>query len=193
MDILYKNIDEIVPYFQNPRVISETAIKEVAKSIKQHGFQQCIVIDKNNVVVAGHTRLLAAKQLDMETVPCKVYEDDEQKINAYRLADNKVGELTTWEEKTLELELDKLTGIDVAGFKPEDVEFISFDDSMSDVDIEESTVGYHASDLTNLVPITFYLETEDRQEVMKALEDIRDNKNLQTKSNALLYLIRKIK
>ncbi len=192
MDILYKKTEDIVPYFQNPRVISETAIKEVAKSIEQHGFQQCIVIDEDNVVVAGHTRLLAAKFLEMQQVPCKVYVDNPQKINAYRLADNKVGELTTWEEKTLELELDKLTGIDVAGFKPEDVEFISFDDSMSDVNIEEDTVGYSANDLTNLVPITFYLETEDRKEIMDKLENIRDNKNLQTKSNALLYLIRQV-
>ena len=72
MDILYKKTDEVVPYFQNPRVISETAINEVAKSIKQHGFQQCIVIDEHNVVVAGHTRLLAAKQIGMEEVPCKI-------------------------------------------------------------------------------------------------------------------------
>ena len=130
MDILYKKTDEVVPYFQNPRVISETAINEVAKSIKQHGFQQCIVIDEHNVVVAGHTRLLAAKQIGMEEVPCKIYKDSEDQINAYRLADNKVGELTTWEDKTLQIELDKLTGMEVAGFQPEHMDFVQFDDCL---------------------------------------------------------------
>ena len=192
MDILYKKTDEVVPYFQNPRVISETAINEVAKSIKQHGFQQCIVIDDNNVVVAGHTRLLAAKQLGMEEVPCKIYKDSEDQINAYRLADNKVGELTTWEDKTLQIELDKLTGMEVAGFQPEQMDFVQFDDSQSDVDIEEPQAGYHASDLTQLVPITFYLDREDREEIMEKLEKVRDNENLQTKSNALLYIMKKL-
>ena len=192
MDILYKKTDEVVPYFQNPRVISETAINEVAKSIKQHGFQQCIVIDENNVVVAGHTRLLAAKQLGMEEVPCKIYKDSEDQINAYRLADNKVGELTTWEDKTLQIELDKLTGMEVAGFQPEQMDFVQFDDSQSDVNIEEPQAGYHASDLTQLVPITFYLDREDREEIMEKLEKVRDNENLQTKSNALLYIMKKL-
>ena len=192
MDILYKKTDEVVPYFQNPRVISETAINEVAKSIKQHGFQQCIVIDENNVVVAGHTRLLAAKQLGMEEVPCKIYKDSEDQINAYRLADNKVGELTTWEDKTLQIELDKLTGMEVAGFQPEQMDFVQFDDSQSEVDIEEPQAGYHASDLTQLVPITFYLDREDREEIMEKLEKVRDNENLQTKSNALLFIMRKL-
>tara|TARA_R100001509_G_scaffold156662_1_gene120120 strand:+ start:1152 stop:1730 length:579 start_codon:yes stop_codon:yes gene_type:complete len=192
MDILYKKTDEVVPYFQNPRVISETAINEVAKSIKQHGFQQCIVIDENNVVVAGHTRLLAAKQLGMEEVPCKIYKDSEDQINAYRLADNKVGELTTWEDKTLQIELDKLTGMEVAGFQPEQMDFVQFDDSQSDVNIEEPQAGYHASDLTQLVPITFYLDREDREEIMEKLEKVRDNENLQTKSNALLFIMRKL-
>lgn len=192
MDILYKKTDEVVPYFQNPRVISETAINEVAKSIKQHGFQQCIVIDEHNVVVAGHTRLLAAKQIGMEEVPCKIYKDSEDQINAYRLADNKVGELTTWEDKTLQIELDKLTGMEVAGFQPEHMDFVQFDDSQSEVDIDEPQAGYHASDLTQLVPITFYLDKEDRAEIMEKLEKVRDNENLQTKSNALLFIMRKL-
>lgn len=193
MDIIYKKTEDIVPYFQNPRVISQSAIDEVAKSLHKHGFQQSIVIDENNVIVAGHTRLLAAKKLGIDTVPCKVYTDNEININAYRLADNKVGELTSWEDKVLELELEKLTGIDVAGFKPNEVEFTPFDTTFSDVKIEEAEVGYHANDLTNQQPITFYFEKEDRDEVMKILEHVRDDKDLQTKNNALIYILRKHK
>jgi len=193
MDITYKKTEDIVPYFQNPRVITESAINEVAKSLEQHGFQQAIVIDENNVIVAGHTRLLAAKKLGIDTVPCKVYADNEININAYRLADNKVGELTVWEKKTLELELEKLQGIDVAGFKPTEVEFKPFETTFADVKIEEAQVGYNANDLTNLVPLTFYFEKEDREEVAKILENVRDQKDLQTKNNAMLYIMRKYK
>tara|TARA_R110000822_G_scaffold164392_3_gene304755 strand:- start:4802 stop:5383 length:582 start_codon:yes stop_codon:yes gene_type:complete len=193
MDILYKKTEDIVPYFQNPRVISESAIEEVAKSLHKHGFQQAIVIDENNVIVAGHTRLLAAKKLGIDEVPCKIYTDNEININAYRLADNKVGELTVWEDKILQLELEKLQGIDVAGFKTQEVQFTPFDTSFSDVKIEEAQVGYSASDLTNQVPLTFYLEKQDREEVTKILETVRDEKDLQTKNNTLLYLLRKNK
>lgn len=193
MDIIYKKTEDIVPYFQNPRVISQSAIDEVAKSLHKHGFQQSIVIDENNVIVVGHTRLLAAKKLGIDKVPCTVYKDNEININAYRLADNKVGELTQWEDKTLELELEKLQGIDVAGFQPKEVEFTPFDTSFSDVKIDEPEVGYSASDLTTQQPITFYLEKEDRAEVMKILETVRDEKDLQTKNNALLYIMRKHK
>ena len=126
-------------------------------------------------------------------MPCKIYEDTEEQINAYRLADNKVGELTTWENKTLEMELSKLDGVEVAGFNIDETEFTPFDTSFSDVNIddEEGQVGYNANDLTNLVPITFYFEVEDRKEVMDKLENLRDEKSLQTKNNALLYLVRK--
>jgi len=193
MDILYKKTEDIVPYFQNPRVISESAIDEVAKSLHKHGFQQAIVIDENNVIVAGHTRLLAAKKLGIDKVPCKIYDDNEININAYRLADNKVGELTVWEDKILELELEKLQGIDVAGFKPTEIEFRPFDTAFADVKIDEAQVGYNANDLTTTVPLTFYLEKEDREEVTKILETARDQNDLQTKNNALLYLLRKKK
>ena len=90
MDIVIKKVDELIPYFQNPRVISEQAVSEVAKSFNNHGIQQVICIDENNVIVAGHTRLLAAKKLGIKEMPCTVYKGNPEDINAYRLADNKV-------------------------------------------------------------------------------------------------------
>jgi len=193
MDIVYKKTSDLVPYFQNPRVISENAINEVAKSFKDHGMQQVIVIDKDNVVVAGHTRLLAAKQLGWEEVPCKIYNDDVDKINAYRLADNKVGELTTWDNTILQMELDALTNMEVAGFSTNDVSYEIFDTDQADIEIEEPEVGYRATDLTNQVPLTFYFEQEHRKEIMNILEKVRDEKDLETKNNALLYIVRKEK
>lgn len=97
MNILELNIKEVVPYANNPRKNDES-VDAVAESIRQFGFKVPIIIDKNNVIVAGHTRLKAAKKLGLKQVPCLRADDltDEQ-IKAFRLADNKVAELSTWD------------------------------------------------------------------------------------------------
>lgn len=99
------NINELIPYENNPR-INEAAVDAVANSIKEFGFKVPIIIDKNNVIVAGHTRLKAAQKLGLEEVPVIIADDltDEQ-VKAFRLADNKVGELAEWDFSKLEEEL----------------------------------------------------------------------------------------
>ena len=196
MDIILKKVEDLIPYFQNPRVISDQAVNEVAKSFTNHGIQQVICIDKDNVIVAGHTRLLAAKKLGIKEVPCSIYKDSADKINAYRLADNKVGEYSQWEQDFLDAELNALkeTNTEIAGFNLEanDSLYENLDDMIeSDVDLD--SVGYGASELTNQLPLMFYFEKEDRDEVMNKLESLRDEKDLQTKSNAILYLVRNVK
>ena len=191
MDIVIKKIADIVPYYANPRIISEEAVTEVSKSLKNHGVLQPIVIDKENVVVAGHTRLLAAKKLQLKEVPCVIYEGNKENVNAYRIADNKTGEYSTWEESTLDKELDKLIqkGVEVAGFyDTEQTEHELLEVDGMDINLDE--VGYSASDLTNTVPLMFYLTPEERAEAMEKLEHIRDQKGLLTKNNALLYALR---
>lgn len=108
MEIVNIAVDKLVPYENNPRNNTE-AIQYVANSIKEFGFKVPLVIDSDNVVICGHTRLLAAKQLGLKDVPCVVADDltDEQ-IKAFRLADNKVGEIATWDLNKLQLELDFL-------------------------------------------------------------------------------------
>ena len=195
MDIVTKKVDDLIPYYQNPRIISEKAVEECAKSIKNHGMRKAIVIDKENVIVAGHTRLLACKSLEMKEVPCIIYEDSQEKIDAYRLADNKVAELTQWEETFLTEELKKLGDLDieVAGFNLEDDgKFDAFDD-LIDKDIQEDTVGYRAKDLSNQVPLIFYMETDERKAVMDAIEIIRRTLFLDTKTQALMELVRRYK
>jgi len=196
MDIVLKKVDELIPYFQNPRVISDQAVTEVAKSFSNHGIQQVICIDENDVIVAGHTRLLAAKKLGIKELPCTIYKGNPEEINAYRLADNKVGEFSQWEQDFLNKELDELKslGVEVAGFNfDENIKFTESLDDMIDDEVAMDSVGYSASDLTNQVPLMFYFETEERDEVMNLLEKIRDDKELQTKSNAFLYLVRNYK
>lgn len=108
MEIVNIAVDKLVPYENNPRNNTE-AIQYVANSIKEFGFKVPLVIDSDNVVICGHTRLLAAKQLGLKDIPCVVADDltDEQ-IKAFRLADNKVGEIATWDLNKLQLELDFL-------------------------------------------------------------------------------------
>ena len=106
--ITYMNVDELVPYENNPRN-NKKAVDKVAKSIEEFGFKVPIVVDENNVIVAGHTRLLASKQLGLESVPVIVAKEltDEQ-IKAFRLADNKVSEFSKWNEDKLRDELKQL-------------------------------------------------------------------------------------
>lgn len=116
MDIVEKKIKDIKPYDKNARK-NDDAVKYVAESIKQFGFKVPIVIDKDNVIVAGHTRYKASKTLGLDAVPCIVADDltDEQ-IKAYRLADNKVSELAEWDFDLLGEELADILDIDMSDF-----------------------------------------------------------------------------
>lgn len=121
MEIINKKVVDLIPYDNNPR-FNDEAIKPVAESIKEFGFKVPIIVDKNNVIIAGHTRLEASKMLGLTEVPCIVADDltDEQ-VKAFRLADNKVGEIATWDFELLEQELRELTDIDMSkfNFEPE--------------------------------------------------------------------------
>ena len=116
MQVVEKKIAEIKPYEKNPRK-NDNAVDAVASSISQFGFKVPVVIDKDNVIVCGHTRYKAAKKLGLEKVPCVVADDltDEQ-IKAYRLADNKVSELADWDIDLLGEELDGIFDIDMSDF-----------------------------------------------------------------------------
>ena len=116
IEIKYIPINDIKPYKNNPR-LNEDAIPYVMNSIKEFGFKNPIILDKNNVIVAGHTRLESAKRLDMKEVPV-IYADDltEEQIKAFRLADNKVAEKSLWDYTKLDEELDSILDIDMSMF-----------------------------------------------------------------------------
>lgn len=120
MDIVSKKLSEIKPYGKNPRK-NDGAVDAVAASISEFGFKVPVVIDKDGVIVCGHTRYKAAKKLKLNVVPCIVADDltDEQ-IKAYRLADNKVSELSLWDDELLIDEKSNITDIDMSdfGFEP---------------------------------------------------------------------------
>lgn len=116
MEILNLKIADVKPYEKNPRK-NEEAVIYVANSIKDFGFKVPIVIDKDNVIVCGHTRYKAAKKLGLKEVPCIMADDltDEQ-IKAYRLADNKVAEKAEWEFDLLNDELEDLFEFDMSNY-----------------------------------------------------------------------------
>ena len=116
MEIIYKKVRDLIPYEKNPRK-NDKAVKYVAKSIEEFGFKVPLVIDRDNVVVCGHTRLKASEQLGIEEVPCIVADDltDEQ-IKAFRLADNKVAEQSEWDIGLLNEELDDILNVDMSDF-----------------------------------------------------------------------------
>lgn len=110
MKIVEKPLGQIRPYEKNPRR-NEGAVDAVAASIKQFGFKVPIVVDKDGVIVAGHTRYKAAQKLGLSTVPCVVASDlSPAQVRAFRLADNKVSELATWDFDLLQEEMGELAG-----------------------------------------------------------------------------------
>ena len=116
MQIVLKKIDEIIPYENNPRKNDE-AVDYVARSIKEFGFKVPIIIDKDNIIVTGHTRLKAAKQLGLKEVPTIMADDlTEEQIKAFRLADNKVSEFANWDFDLLNFELDDISNINMEDF-----------------------------------------------------------------------------
>lgn len=113
MNIVLKKVGDITPYEKNPRK-NDDAVKYVAESIRQFGFKVPIVIDKDGIIVAGHTRHKAAQKLKLKEVPCIVADDlTEEQIRAYRLADNKVSEAAEWDFELLADELDNILEIDI--------------------------------------------------------------------------------
>lgn len=116
MEIIYKSTKEIKPYENNPRNNNE-AVEKVAVSITDYGFRVPIIIDSNNVIVAGHTRYKAALKIGCESIPCIVIDDlTPEQIRAYRLVDNKTAEYSSWDFEMLEKELKSLD-IDISEFE----------------------------------------------------------------------------
>ena len=137
--IEYKQVTEIIPYINNPRD-NEAAVDRVAASIAEFGFNVPLVIDKDNVIITGHTRHKAAKKLGLDKIPC-IYADKLTKaqIKAYRIADNKVSEFAKWNKDLLSMELEQLQELDY------DTELTGFD-----VDEIDKLLGVTPEDIKDL-------------------------------------------
>ena len=121
-NIVQKDIEDLIPYARNARIHTSEQITRLASSIKEFGFVNPVLIDKDNGIIAGHGRVEAAKRLKLKTVPCLLVEHltDTQK-KAYILADNKLALDSKWDEEILKLELEELSGSNF------DINFLNFD------------------------------------------------------------------
>lgn len=156
----YENvsIQKLIPYKNNAKIHDEKQIEQIAKSIKEFGFINPVLIDENYQIIAGHGRVLGAKRLGMEEVPCLFVEDltDKQK-RAYILADNRLTELGKWDKELLKVELEALNDVDfditLTGFELEDfIDFSDIDEYYGD-ERERTNKAYNL-DLVNYVDMT---------------------------------------
>jgi ParB-like chromosome segregation protein Spo0J len=126
MKIEYRDIREIRPYPHNPRRNDQT-IESVKTSLEKFGFQQPIVVDSKGVIIVGHSRWRAAKELNYESVPVLVADNlSEDQCRAYRIMDNKTHDMTRWDIEELRIELDDLDDLDLTGFNLRELDSILF-------------------------------------------------------------------
>ena len=186
MEIINMLLTDLVPYEKNPRKNDE-AVKYVAESIRQFGFKVPIIIDKDGVIVAGHTRYKAAKNLKMKEVPCIVADDlSDEQIKAFRLADNKVAEKAEWDFNVLEDELWSIIGIDM-----EALGFV--DDSV--LDEYGTDFSLPDGDKPAIVTMTFTLHEQQKQLIDYALQTVSEQitetfGNTNKNGNALHEVVR---
>ena len=159
MEIVYKNTEDLQAYENNPRK-NDKAVDAVVESIRNFGFKIPVVIDANDVIVCGHTRIKAAKKMGLEQVPCVIADDlDEEKIRAFRLVDNKTAELAEWDPELLMEELAAITDLDMTQFGFEDPEELD-PDSVEDDDFDEGKALDEIKEpKTRKGDIYIYLET----------------------------------
>ena len=142
MKIEIADISSIKPYENNPRKLSEKAIEKVAMSLKEYGFRQPIVVDKDRVIVAGHTRFRASKKLGLKQVPVSIIDNlTEEQINAYRIADNRTAEESEWDNELLKMEIKELEAkdfkLDLLGFNEDQLNDILFEEKQGLTDEDE--------------------------------------------------------
>ena len=115
MEIIRLSPDDLIAYEGNARSHPPGQVKRIGKSIEAFGFNQPILLDTNKVIIAGHARLLAARAIGMDEVPCIILGDlNDDEVRAYRLADNALAEHGSWSEKLLTAELQKIKDSSVA-------------------------------------------------------------------------------
>lgn len=145
-----KNIEQVdiaklIPYVNNARVHSEDQVLQIASSIKEFGFNNPVLVDKENGIVAGHGRVMAAKKLGITVIPCiRLDHLTEAQRKAYIIADNKIALNSTWDKDLLMVEIDSLKELDV------DLDLLGFDES----ELQTATVDYsllNGDDVNNQV------------------------------------------
>lgn len=166
LEIVYKNVADLIPYENNPRRNDQT-VDSLATAIEEFGFKVPIIVDKSNEIVAGHTRLKAAKMLNLSEVPVIIADDlSEKQVRAFRLLDNRLSEMSEWDEDLLSLELTALKAVDV------DLSIFGLEPPKMD-DIEAEDI------YTDKVEIPHYQITDDKPSIDMLLDDQKTKELIQ--------------
>lgn len=172
MEIINKKLDDIKMYENNPRK-NDDAVEGVANSIKEFGFKVPIIIDKDGVIVAGHTRYKASKKLGLTEVPCIIADDlNEEQIKAFRLADNKTNEKASWDLDLLGEELKSIIDLDMTDFGFNEFEITALtEDTVPDGYDDELIEKYseHADDFLEKKRTIITYKTKEEEEFLKEL------------------------
>ena len=142
MKIEIADITSIKPYENNPRKLKDAAIEKVAMSLKEYGFRQPIVVDKDRIIVVGHTRYRASKKLGFKEVPITIADNlTPEQINAYRIADNRTAEESEWDSELLKMEIKELEAkdfkLDLLGFNEDQLNDMLFEEKQGLTDEDE--------------------------------------------------------
>ena len=176
MKIEFMSLRDIKPYEKNPRY-NKNAVSEVARSIKEYGFNVPLVVDKDHVIITGHTRYAAAKELKLSAVPVIVADKlTPEQARAYRIADNKTADFSIWDNKLLLEELSDL-GSEYTGFTFAEIEELSLLDEGDNSVIDENQYG-------NIYEIVFKSDDEAKIDKIQKLWEELNNGSEQGDSNS---------
>lgn len=166
LKVIELEVDRLIPYERNPRR-NDDSVDAVSASIRDFGFKVPIILDKDNVIIAGHTRLKAAKKLGLEKVPCIIADDlTPEQVKAFRLADNKTAEMAEWDFNALAAELEAIQqDMGQYGFyvDPEEIE--------GEIITEFELPDGEKPDVNTL---TFTVSAVQKEQILEAFEDVRD-------------------
>jgi ParB-like chromosome segregation protein Spo0J len=183
MELIKKKVFELIPYINNSRTHSEEQITQIASSIKEFGFTNPILIDKDNSIIAGHGRLQAVKRLGFEEVPCIVISGlTKTQIKALIIADNQLALNASWDIDKLSLEIDNLKednfNLDILGFNNDFLKDMQ-EEIIQLSDLPEIKEG----DKEPFQQMTFIIHDSQMKFINSALEKVKNNFNLKNEYN----------
>lgn len=198
--IEYVQVSLLTPYARNSRTHTAQQVKQIAASIKEFGFTNPVLIDKDNGIIAGHGRVLAAEHLAIETVPCiRLDYLTETQRKAYVIADNKIALNATWDFEMLKLDLADISKTDIdldsIGFTQLEVnnflsdydapfELSNLEDKEATLDAEpkQSDVGY--------TQFSIVLSTDDKKTLLDKIAEVRSKYSLDSMAESLMTIIK---
>ena len=191
MNIQQIEIDKVIPYEKNQR--KNKSVDKVAQSIKDFGFQQPIVVDKNMVVIVGHTRLMGAKQLGQTHVAVVQADLDEAKAKAYRIADNRVNEDSGWDNELLQAELNELLDFDMdlnaTGFTNDELDSLFNKEEINFIEPIADNIQDENHLLNDVKMIQLFYEPANEQKFRDIIDRVRDQHGINNISDAVLHCV----